>query len=81
MNEYCDCIEQFNEKLGDTKHTSPFTEMFFIVTQPTATVYAICVPQRTPRGNWSQRKQTNILMRHCPFCGTELPLPPAKDKP
>lgn len=78
MKEYCDCIEQFNKSLGDKEHTSPFTEMFFILTPPPAPVYALCVPQRTPKGNWSQSKQTNIIMSHCPFCGEKLPSPPTK---
>ena len=70
--KYCDCIEQFNKKVEG----SPFVEMFFILTQPHATIYAICVPKKTAKGNWSQSKQTNIIMNHCPFCGKKLPNPP-----
>ena len=77
MSEYCDCIEQFNKKAGN----SPFTEAFLIFTSPPTTLYAICVPEKTPKGNWSQSKQTNIIMNHCPFCGEKLPRPPVKETP
>ena len=74
--KYCDCIDQFNEKLKGTEHTSPFTEMYLIFTSPTATIFAIQVPQKTRGGNWSATKHTNIVMAYCPFCGQELPKPP-----
>ena len=80
MGAYCDCIEVFNKSLEETEHQSPFVEMFFILTQPHATIYAICVPQKTPKGNWSQTKQTNLMMNYCPFCGVKLPDPPGTER-
>ena len=74
MMKYCDCIEQFNKEMEGTEHLSPFTEVFLLFESPPVIIYAICVPQRTPKGNVSQRKTTNIIMRHCPFCGKKLPL-------
>jgi len=77
---YCDCIEQFNEKLKGTEYFSPFTEMYLLFEKPVVTVFAIQVPQKTRRGNWSATKHTNIVMAYCPFCGKELPKPPKQEE-
>ncbi len=78
--KYCDCIEQFNEKVKDTEHLSPFVEMFLVLVSPPVTIFAIQVPQKTRGGNWSQTKHTNIVMAHCPFCGKKLPEPPKQEE-
>ena len=77
---FCDCIEQFNEKLKGTEYFSPFTEMYLLFEIPPVTVFAIQVPQKTRGGNWSATKHTNVVMAHCPFCGKELPKPPKQEE-